>query len=175
MTFLPIVAYAFSQSEGKIGTQLIFPILLSHLWKPKNSEVVTSLPIILFAASLLNSGIKMSLYLIPCCHFSLFSVCEMLMAHCKLEYSPSMSAVWTNCRSRLAGSKASQRHWFNPVCMAFPLQFAIALDSKKCFTSSDIQSIVEKSICSFFPSAAPRNSLTTVGKGEGGVLLFWFP
>lgn len=175
LAFLPVVARAFSQSKDKIGTQLIFPILLSHLWKPKNSEVVTSLPIILFAASLLSSGIKMSLYLIPCCHFSLFSLCKTLIAHCKLGKAPGMSAVWTNCRSRLAGNKTSPRRRFNTVCMAFPLQFAITLTSKKCFTSSYIQSIVEKSICSFFSGATPRSSLTTVGKGEGGILLFRSP
>lgn len=105
MAFLPTVAHAFLQSEDKIGTQLIFPIQLSHLWNSENSEVVTSVPIILFAASLLNSGIGMSLSLISCCHFSLFSVCKILMARCKLEKDPSMSAVWKNCRSRLAGNK----------------------------------------------------------------------
>lgn len=98
--------------------------------------------------------------------FSLFSLCKMLMSHCRLEKTPSTAAVWRNCRSRLAGSKTFQRHRFNTVCMAFPLQFAITPTSKKCFTGSYSQNIAEKSICSFFPSATPRNSLTTVGKRE---------
>lgn len=125
MVFLPTVAHAFSQSEDKIGTQLIFPIPHSHLWKPKKFWSCHQSAYYFVCCFPPEQWHQDELICDPCCHFSLFSVCKMLMTRGKLEQAPSMSAAWTHCRSRLAGNKTSLRRRFSTVGTAFALQFAI--------------------------------------------------
>lgn len=127
--------------------------------------------IILFPDSLPKRNINISSFLRARCHFLCFLFAR---GWCWVEGCRRLPAhqVSGQTGSSRAGNKTSQRHWFNAVCMAFPLQFAITLTSKKSFTSSYLQSFVQKSIFSVFPSDTLTNSLTTTGKGEGGILLF---
>lgn len=165
LAFLPIVAYVFSQSEDRIGTQLIFP----------NSTLTSLKPNKFFSC---HQPAYYAYYFVPC-----FPPKE---GASRQAYSWDLAVIslwflFAGCCWLVAGWRrlisflGKVRFWLNTLCMAFPLQFAISLPSKKCFTSSYLQTFVEKSICSIFPSGTLRDSLKTTGKRQGGILLFWFP
>lgn len=126
---MPIVAHAFSQSEYRIGTQLIFPNSILTPLKPK--EFCSCHQPACYAYYFIprlppKEGHQDELILEPLLSFPfvfLFLECWWLVA----DWRRLISCLG---KPREQEIKPGDRCWFNTVCMPFPLHFVITLTTK---------------------------------------------
>lgn len=169
LAFLPIVARALSQSEDRIGTQLIFPNSALTPLKPK--KVCSCHQPAYYYYYFVSwfppkEGHQDKLILESLLSFPLFPACKGLVLGCRLEKAPSTSGIRTNWGSSIAGNKTSQKNRFSAVCMAFPLQFAIIWLQRRVLQVPTFRALYRKVFVLSFHQILSQTALQQLVKGR---------